>query len=289
MNKYSINNETLQATFNAKGAELVSLIYKPTNFELIWQADKNVWPRHAPVLFPIVGKLKNDFIEINNQTYQISQHGFARDMDFELQEIYTDKISFILETTPATLKKWPFEFKLIITYSLLYNSIKTTYTVINADNEKMPHSIGGHPGFNLPVNNLKEFEILLSSNNLDVYSFLLNNGLVTDDKLLIAPKGKITLHNEVFKNDALVFKNINFDSLELKHTNSNFAIEQTFKGFNYYGIWNKYPSQQFICLEPWAGITDNIKSSNRIMEKEGLNWLEPGESKMFEFTTAFKF
>jgi galactose mutarotase-like enzyme len=253
---------------------------------LIWNAQADIWPRHAPLLFPIVGKLKDNKIKINQQEFQLGQHGFARDLTFELLEIYSDAISMVLNASPATIKMWPFEFRLIVSYQLTASGFITTYTVINTDNEQMPFSIGGHPGFLLPVADLNEYSIKLNT-NIQIICYSLQDGLLTENTLTLSNNNSFNLHKELFKNDALVFKHIDFDTIELIHQKSGFTIKQTLKGFNYYGIWNKYPTQSFICLEPWAGIADSINSTHQIKEKEGLLWLHPGQQKTFEFKTEF--
>jgi galactose mutarotase-like enzyme len=286
MDKITIYNNLLKASFLYKGAELSSIINQQNNYEFIWQANSAIWGRQAPVLFPIVGKLKENKIKINNRYYVLNQHGFARDVNFEIIEIYTDMVSFMLESTAETLQWWPYDFKLIISYKLKNNSLISTFNVINTGNEDMPFSIGAHPGFALPVHDLNQYEIQFNNTN-QLVANKLQNGLISSDTFKVGSNKKLLLNSQIFKGDALVFKNIEFNQVQLKHLQSNFEVNMQFNGFNYFGIWNKYPEQSFICLEPWAGIADTIEATGNIHDKEGIIWLKAGQSLQFDFTTTF--
>lgn len=286
MDKITIYNQLLKAIFLPKGAEMASVISQQNGYEFIWQATAQVWGRHAPVLFPTVGKLKDNKIKINNRYFSLNQHGFARDVDFEIIEIYTDMVSFMLESSAETLQWWPYEFKLIISYKLKNNSLVTTYNVINMGNEAMPFSIGAHPGFALPVSDLNQYEIQFN-NNQPLVANQLQNGLISETIYQVGSGNKLPLNSQIFNGDALVFKNIDFNNVTLKHLHSNYQVSMQFNQFGYFGIWNKYPNESFICLEPWAGIADATEASGNINDKEGINWLKTGESKQFDFTTTF--
>ncbi len=286
MDKITINNQLLKASFLFKGAEMSSVVNQQNGYEFIWQANAAIWGRHAPVLFPIVGKLKENNIKINNRYFGLNQHGFARDINFEAIEIYTDMVSFMLESTAQTLQYWPYEFKLIISYKLKNNSLITTYNVINMGNEAMPFSIGAHPGFALPVHDLNQYEIQFNNTN-QLIANKLQNGLISSGTFKVGSNQNLLLNSQIFNGDALVFKNIDFNHVKLKHLQSNFEVSMQFNGFNYFGIWNKYPEQSFICLEPWAGIADATEATGNINDKEGIIWLKAVESMQFNFITTF--
>jgi len=286
MDEQTIENKYLKATVLAKGAELCSIINKQTQYQYMWQANPLVWPRHSPVLFPVVGKLHSNKISIGNQQYQLNQHGFARDCVFTLQEIYPNKISYLFKATPQTHKLWPFEFVLIISYEILDNSLITTYTVINKDNVTMPFSIGGHPGFNLPHKDLSQYQIVFNNDDL-LHAVKLYNGLISNQMQVVGSGGVINLTKDAFKNDAMVFKNLKSNKVTLKHKSSTFYITMQFANFNYFGIWNKYPTEEFICLEPWAGIADNVNATGNINQKEGIIFIEPNNIKTLSYTTIF--
>lgn len=287
MDKFKINNQNFSATINLKGAEITSLIELNNNYQFIWQANPKIWARHAPILFPIVGKLKNNQYQFNNQFYDLNQHGFARDLNFELLEIYTNKISLLLVQNNQTLALYPFNFKLIVSYELLESTLTTTYKIINTYKHKLPFSIGAHPGFALPDHNLENYTINFNNPN-DIESYTLKDGLLSNEKYLLAQNGNtINLNNDSFKNDAIILKNLLSNSVQLKHKSNNYCIKIDFEDFTYFGIWNKYPNTEFICLEPWAGITDSINTTQNIVEKEGIYWLEPNQQKEYTFKATF--
>lgn len=179
---YEIKNEYIKAKIKSFGAELNSLQKIDDSLEYIWQGDKEFWARHSPILFPIVGRLKNDSYFYKNQKYNMSQHGFARDKEFEIVEKKDDFIEFKLSSDEKTLKIYPFSFELYLSYKLERNSLIVSYKVINKSDEKMLFSIGAHPAFNWSLEkDLKkedyflEFEI----NNSKRY-FLNELGLVFD-------------------------------------------------------------------------------------------------------------
>ncbi len=269
-------------SFSSKGAELISAIDLNSKFEFIWQAEPKVWPRHAPILFPIVGKLKNNEYNWNEQVYTLPQHGFARDLNFEIQELYTDLISFKLESNSETKSNYPFDFCLIITYQALENGLSMAIQIQNNSDIDMPFSFGLHPGFNLPEENLAMYELHVDHAKNWNTEKLLNGLLAGENQLLAENQQNLSLNPESFKNDALVFKQFNSKFIELKHKSNTFSIKVDTSQFPFLGIWNKYPSQSFICLEPWAGIADSVNTNSEFKDKEGILNLEARQTKTFE-------
>ena len=144
---HQLENSLLSVSVNSFGAELASL-KNNLQEELIWQADKTIWPRHAPVLFPVVGKLKNNLFSYQNKEYTLPQHGFARDKEFILIHKCENKLEFELTSNKESLLLYPFHFSLIISYTLIENKLNTSYKIFNPDANELLFSIGAHPGFN---------------------------------------------------------------------------------------------------------------------------------------------
>lgn len=283
--KSEISSGTLTAVVNHYGAELCSLKNK-AGIEFIWQADNTIWPRHSPILFPIVGRLKNDSYNYNGSSFSMSQHGFARDKVFELISQSSNKITLSLKADTDTFKKYPFNFELLITYLLDENSLGVSYFVTNIGEAIMPFSIGAHPGFCCPIDNNEQFEdyeIIFSENeNLEIA--LLQNGLFNGDKkLLSANCDRIKLNGETFLNDALVFENLKSQFVALQSKKSNRYVKLSLKGFPYLGIWSK-PGAPFVCIEPWCGKADSLNASGNIIEKEGIIAINPVEIFNCSFT-----
>jgi galactose mutarotase-like enzyme len=287
---FSINNSLLSISVNKNGAELASVLQLDNQFEFIWNANPTVWNRHAPVLFPIIGKLKNNKISINGILYEMSQHGFARDCDFELINKTEESLTFLLVSNLKTHEKYPFEFQFYIIYSFteITNQLKITYRVTNNSTIEMPFSIGAHPGFKLPIPDLNQYNIDFYYLN-DIERHLLVEGLFNNEKENIKLENhQLKLNTELFDNDAIVLKNCATKKIALKHQYSNYEVSCEFNDFKDLGIWAKKGNQEFICLEPWLGFSDNIDSDSEIDNKKGIIILPINETFEASYFLNFK-
>ena len=277
---YTISNEYLTVTVKEEGAELTSIKYNDT--EYLWNGDKKYWGRHAPVLFPMVGALKDNKCLIKGSEYTMTQHGFARDMTFGLFAKTKDSICFVLQSNEETLKKYPFDFELYIKYELNVRAVKVTYEVINSGNNAMFFSIGGHPGFNL-FSDIKDYYIEFEENETQKKVFV-ENGLVNfSDKLRLNNINKIQLNEDSFNDDAMIFKDLNSSKVWLKSDKTDKAVCMHISGFPYLGIWSKKGGAPFVCLEPWFGIADKVDHNGDFSKKEGIIELNIGE----EFSSSY--
>ena len=275
-----LENSEIKISVDTAGAQLKELILKKDNKDYLWHGDSKYWGRTAPVLFPIVGKLKNDSYYYKNTEYKMTQHGFARDNEFELVDQGESHLTYALEENNKTLKKYPFKFRLEIKYTIKENSLAITYTVINTDQKKIYFSIGAHPAFYWPLKEeeKKEDYYLEFEKEEKTSKYLLEAGLLNNQKELLLDNQKtLKLYPEIFKDDALVFKDLKSEKVTLKSRKSEREVEVEFKNFPYLGIWSQSEKAPFICIEPWQGIADSIDSSGKIREKEGINKLEIGE------------
>ncbi|GAB6099192.1 aldose 1-epimerase family protein [Halanaerocella petrolearia] len=271
-------NELITAKIDTVGAQMISLKLKEDNAEYLWQANPKYWGRHAPILFPIVGKLKNDQYQVEGETFDLTQHGFARDNEFELIIEKEDEIVYRLASNQNTLEKYPYQFELDIAYQLEKNRVKVKYSVKNKDEKKMYFSIGAHPAFNWPLEKGKqkddyylEFE---TKENVD--SYFLEEGLLTDNKEMFLSSSKTKdLVGELFNNDALIFKDLQSEKISLKSKKSKRRVTVEFEGFPYLGIWSKSEEAPFICIEPWYGIADFKETTGELKKKEGIISLIP--------------
>lgn len=275
----SISNNFLSAKINSKGAELFSL--KTNNQEYIWEGNPDFWGKHAPVLFPIVGTLKNNSYQINEKNYKLSRHGFARDMTFELIEKTENSATFSIQSSEETLKVYPFEFELQIQYLLEEKKLNTSYKVINKSQFQMPFSIGAHPAFALN-GNFEDFEIQFEKNEPLVYSLLENDLISNQTKTLEKQNGVVPLNYKLFENDALIFKNLASKSLNILK-NKTPLLKVDFQGFPHLGIWTKKDAP-FLCIEPWYGYSDTNDSTGNLFEKEGIQLLDANEIFQSNFT-----
>ena len=278
--KTVIKNTFLTAIINSFGSELCSLKNKE-NKEYIWAGNSDFWGKHSPILFPIVGTLKNNSFHYNAKEYDLSRHGFAREMEFKLIDKKEDSATFSLQSTEETLRVYPFQFELQIIYTLDNYNLSIEYKVINKGNSKMPFSIGAHPAFALP-RYFEDYSIQFDKEEFLEY-YLLENDLISNQtKKLETQEGQIPLTYELFKNDALIFKTLKSKSLTILE-NRNPFLRVNFNDFPSLGIWTKM-NAPFLCIEPWFGYSDTNENSGNLFEKEGIQVLEENATFRSEFS-----
>jgi galactose mutarotase-like enzyme len=266
---YEIKNSFIKAKIKLFGAELNSLQKIDEDLEYIWQGNPKYWARHSPVLFPIVGRLKNDSYFYKNKKYSLSQHGFVRDKEFELIKKGEDFIEFRLKNDEETLKNYPFLFELNISYKLEKTKLIISYKVKNRSEDRLYFSIGAHPAFNISSGDFLDFEDVRTSKRY----FLDDKGLIYKNQEVSFTKNSLILDEEIFKNDALVFNDNNIKSIILRDKNSNKILKVEFKDFPYLGVWSKPNLAPFVCIEPWFGVADEENSNQNIEDKRGIQVL----------------
>lgn len=274
-----LENEYLKILVNPKGAELNSMIDKTTDTEYMWNGDPAFWSKHSPVLFPIVGTLKNDTYKYNGHWYKLSRHGFARDMVFDLVEKKSNNIRFSIQSNKETLEKFPFEFELQINYSLIEKTLQVNYLVKNKTNSSMYFSIGGHPAFALPIDNHTNYEdyaLVFEKEEKAGRWPISKEGLIELEPVPFLNGNNLPLSKKLFEKDALVFKHLksSYVKLQSKKTGKGFRFD--FKDFTYLGIWAA-KNANFICIEPWCGIADSVDSDQDFTLKEGIICLPKDE------------
>ncbi|SEO86532.1 aldose 1-epimerase family protein [Propionispora vibrioides] len=276
-----LETQKVIACIKSLGAELCSLQLKQNGTEYIWQADPGYWGRHAPVLFPIVGQLINNQYELDGQTYQLSQHGFARDMEFEIVLQNSQKAVFRLLFNSKTLEKYPGKFELFIIYTLQDDVLSIEYKVINQDDKTIYFSIGAHPAFRCPLGAGERWEdyYLKFSAQETTVRYLLHKGLLSGEcEEILQDSDTLPLTAELFRQDAIILKNLKSKSVALKSQKSDKVIQIDFARFPYLGIWSRpNGGAPFICIEPWYGVSDNRNERKIFKDKEGMQRLEMGE------------
>src|SRR6201996_6352440 len=274
-----IENDFLKVAIDTKGAQLSSVIDKSEGRELMWQADPNVWPWHAPNLFPIVGGVINDELLVDGKAYSMKRHGFARNSEFILLSSDDRSVVFSLPNSEKTHEVYPYSFDFEVMYLLIENALRITYKVINRDKKTIYFSVGGHPAFNVPFHANEQYE--------DYYlEFEVEEKL---ERHLLAPDGmfsgetepvqfdgkKLWLKKDMFNDDAFVFKNLRTREVTLRSKNHDKSLTVEFPHFNYLGIWAK-SGAPFVCIEPWLGCTDTEGQPKDISQKENIQKLSMG-------------
>lgn len=276
---HHLENKNIKIAVDAKGAELKSVFNKVNQQELLWQGNPEFWGKSSPVLFPIVGTLKEGIYIYEGKEYQLPRHGFARDYNFKVEQATDSQLIFFLESTEEITKIYPFLFKLQIIYTLNDNSLEVAYKVENlSDVENMYFSLGAHPAFKVgdAAQDFNNYSLLFNKEK-DLKANLLNSGLSTQNQNTITLNNqKLHLDYKLFENDALVLLDMKSDKITLLDVNDEPVLNFTFRNFPYFGIWTVKDSG-FICLEPWAGFSDFESHDQHIKTKAGINTLQPKE------------
>ena len=283
-------------TTTSAGGELLS--FKLEGIEKIHQGEearddngKVYWKRHAPVLFPLVGKLKRNQTIINGRTYEILQHGFARDMEFEPVTKLDNFHSYVLKSNKYTMARYPFDFELYNTYRQEENKLIFIYKVINTGNSNMPIGLGSHPAFKIDQDDLKRgnYYLEFAEEETRAHFLYLIDGLVGTEyaKNILEGNRRISLNEHTFDNDAIIVKGIQNKKISLKNSRTRKTVlTMDFNGWPYLGIWSK-PGAPFICLEPWMSTADRINSTNVFAKKPDMITLTPGEEFENKFSVEF--
>ena len=278
--EFEISNASLSVKIKRKGAQLCSVINQ-NQTEFIWQGGE-IWSRHAPNLFPIVGSLIDHEYIYNNKTIPLRHHGFARDLEFDLLHQSKHSACFVLQENEETLPYYPFKFTLLITYRLRKNRLKQIFRVINTDDKPIPVSFGGHPAFNAKP--IDEFTIELNEQEDEPH--LLDGPYISKNTVEVQHQNTIQLNRTIFNQDALIFQDIKSTKAILQHQKSNYRVEVEYADFPHLGIWAK-PGADFVCIEPWQGLADLVGHSKRIEEKKGIVWIKRGGELEKSFSMTF--
>lgn len=278
---YQLKNEELTLEIVSLGAEMKSLKDNQTGVEYLWDADPIFWKRTSPILFPLVGNYRDKESIYKGQVYSMSQHGFARDMEFELASQEKEEIWFSLHETKETKKKYPFDFRLFIGYRLEGRTVKVMWKVENTNQTTMYFSIGGHPAFRCPIagkGHQTDYRLRFDARGPIISS------LIGEGGLLISGKKEYPLyHNEMnitenlFEKDALVIEHDQAHEVSLVDPDGNTYVTVRFHA-PLFGIWApKGGKAPFVCIEPWYGRSDKADFNQKIEEREWGNVLKPGE------------
>lgn len=282
---HTIRSGGLSATIKAHGAEMCSLRHADGT-EFVWQAGP-AWRRHAPLLFPIVGRLANDEMRHRGRTYRMTQHGFARDSVFAWTERGESRCTLVLEDSEATRALYPFAFRLTAGYVLDEAGLDLSLTVTNTGEETLPASLGGHPAFNWPLRAgmPKEGYALTFTNEEPAPVRRVEAGLLLAATDPSPVRGKVlALSDSLFTNDAVIIDPINSDAVRYAAGQDTGPwLKMSWRGFRELGIWSKPSGAPFVCIEPWHGHASPIDFDGEFSHKPGLMHIAPGAKREFSF------
>lgn len=278
---YLLENDFLKIEIASLGAELQSIFSKKHGMEFMWDAGP-AWPKKSPVLFPIIGSLKDQTYYYQGKPYHLNRHGFAREMDFAVTDQTSNLVCFTLSPPGKVFEIYPFKFRFDVIYTLQDKQLAVTYRVVNKGNagEKLYFSVGGHPAFKLPVlpgTEYTDYKLLFNKTENTGRWPITSDGLIADGPVTILNNSKaLRLAKELFFTDAIVLKDLNSTRVKLNSEKAGDLFEFDFTGFPYLGIWAA-KNADFVCIEPWCGIADSVHSNQQITDKEGINVLDSTE------------
>ena len=288
MSTHIIENENLRVTVADAGAELISVYDKARAAERIWTGDAAVWNRHAPILFPFVGKVMDGKYRFGDREYPMkTQHGFARDMTFTCVEETADSVTHVLESDDWTLERYPWAFRLTVTHRLEGKALHVAWTVENPGGEAMYFSIGGHPGFLLPEGVEKEdCRILFPGAEALHYVNASKAGYALPEVKTLALRDGGTDYGADIP-DTWIFEDGQVKQVGIALPDGAPFVLLNCEQFPMLAVWAN-PKGPFICLEPWFGRTDDEGFAGTIDQKKGIQKLEAGGKRTFDYSIEFR-
>lgn len=285
---YHIENDHFKVAVKEQGAELSSIESVKTGIEYIWQADPDIWNNSSPVLFPIIGALRDGEYEYEGKTYSMPKHGFMRfNSDVKLINKTNTRLSFLLSSNEKTLEQYPFKFDFKISFFLFETKLQVFHEIVNLNDVPMHFSLGGHPAFSCPWNGNESYNdyFLEFSRKETASTYEIRPGglLSTKEFPLINDSQKLALSHELFERDAKIFTELNSSEVSLKSKKSKTRLSVNFDDFPFLGIWAK-PNGNFVCIEPWAGLPDYENSDKDFKKKAGNINLTPGNTHYASYT-----
>ncbi|HJE26785.1 MAG TPA: aldose 1-epimerase family protein [Limosilactobacillus pontis] len=286
----TLMNDQLTVQVDELGSQLHSIKRHGDSREYLWQGDPASWGRQAPILFPFVGRLKDDQYVFAGRRYHQTQHGFARDRRFSVIGQQADRVTFEQHDDAQTRQAFPFAFRLEVTIALVDDQVAVTYKVVNPSTDRsLIYAIGAHPGFNMPLTAGAAFDqVQLSVKPAEEYSRIVLRGPYNDSNhpQLIDMHQPLTINHATFKNDAVIFKTAGSDfAATLTDPAGQHGVTVSTVGTQYVGVWSAYPATaNFVCVEPWWGIADNLNADGQLLHKQDMHRLAPQQSAQYRFS-----
>ena len=284
----TIKSGNVTAKIKSHGGELTS--FAKEGREYLWQGNPEFWAGQAPVLFPVVGRLKNGVLGIKGKDYPMPKHGFVREMELEVTAREENSVTFSLTDNASTRRYYPWSFAFSLYFTLEGKKLTCGFRVKNTDSEPILFGVGGHPAFNVPMTAGEKFEDyqlefeheeILKSNHVRE-----DDAIMAEEKDLILERGRVLpLERKLFNNDAMIFEDITSNWVKLVHKDTKAGIHFAYEGFPVLAVWTKGEPVEapYVCLEPWFSMGFRDNESGKLEDKYGIQRLQPGEV----FTAAF--
>lgn len=287
----TLKNDKLTVVISTLGAEIQSMT-TPSGTELMWQADPAIWGRHAPLLFPIIGRLKDQQYTLEGKVIKISQHGFARDTEFTVDQQSDTSVAFSITDSPETKKVYPFSFRLSITYRLKDNVLEKVHTVTNRSDCVMPYEIGGHDGYRTTLNpgeSMADYAIEFPGQT-EIHPFQMDEHCFLTPEKLSYPlvDGKLPMPPKVLGLDTVVLEKLPVNRVTLSNCKNPIRLTVEFADFDYLGIWTMPMDfdTHYVCIEPWTTLPECTFVSSELSGKAGIRLLQPGQTESLSYTVT---
>lgn len=283
----TISNNILTVQIDTLGAGLTSVSEKQREegedaVEYLWQGDPAYWADQAPNIFPYVGRLTDGSYRYAGKVYKMDIHGFAKDSLFEVVMVRYGEVRLSLRDDSCTYRQYPYHFSLDVFYRLAGRRLDVTFQVQNQDEKDMYFGIGGHPGFNVPLERGLKFEDYLlefpESCCPKLVCFSADHFVEGEPIPYVLKEGRyLPLTHELFDEDAIVLTNIP-RQVTLKSQKGNKGVRLSFPDMNYLGLWHMPRTDApYVCLEPWAALPSRKGVVEDLQTQPGLLQLASGE------------
>ena len=289
---YTIKNNYLEVQISDNGAEIKSIKYLGNDY--LHNSDPKYWGRSAPLLWPNIGTIKNGTATIDGVSYPMIKHGFLSDRLCTIETHSTDKIIFKVSSNENTLKLYPYNFQILITYELLEQTIHSNLEFRNNSKTQMPFNLGLHPAFKVPLNENESFEdykiIFDVPGTYEMPTVNLSDGTIDYDNRCrtFTNLKELPLNYSDYDFDALVFENIKSHQVTLTNKDETHGVVFNFEDFPMLGIWTpNHIKSPFICLEPWIGCADAPTTNGDFKTKRDLIYVEPNNTKTIKYSIKF--
>ena len=288
---YEIHNEFLSVKIEDAGAQLAS-VKDRTGTEYLWQGDPDIWPRRAPLLFPIIARLKDNRYLLEGEAWTIPTHGFCRSAPFTVAEQAEDRISFRYRDTEETRKVYPFAFSLTVAYHLEGRSLKKTHTVENPGNKPMPYELGGHDGWRAPIGGgerMDDYAIRFPGvEEIQPYGMDAENMITPKTEIYRLNNGRMPLKPSVYGLDTIILDALPQRRAILEDGGGKPRLSVEFNDFPYLGVWTaaKDFDTNYVCIEPWTTLPDAVFAGRELTEKAGIRILQPGHSETLSYSVT---
>ncbi len=279
---YTLKADELEIQVSSLGAELQSVKGKD-GYEYLWQGDPAYWTGRSPILFPIIGGLPDETYTWKGQAFQMASHGFAKRTEFELSNKTENTLELKISDTEETRAQYPFAFDFYVIYTIKGNTLSEGFRVVNKNDEVMPFSVGGHPAFNCPMEDGKDYSdytIRFEKPETAKRRIKANKVLTGEALPFLENESEKKLAHSWFYNDAVILHGLKSNWVEL--TAGGRCVHMDFTGFSDFGIWSCANDGPYVCLEPWFGVDSTKGDSGKFEEKEGLIYLDAHQT--FEAT-----